>query len=52
MSRSLHIRMARVFLAQAKAFRMHPAWHATLLRWAAHRRRLASLETGQMELFK
>ncbi|XQM33461.1 hypothetical protein DFLDMN_000271 [Cupriavidus sp. H19C3] len=31
--------MARVFLAQARAARRHPAWHAKLLSWAAARRR-------------
>ncbi|WP_454056075.1 hypothetical protein [Cupriavidus sp. Marseille-Q8015] len=30
--------MARVYLAQARAARRHPAWHAKLLSWAAARR--------------
>ncbi|VVE85170.1 hypothetical protein PSP31121_05114 [Pandoraea sputorum] len=45
------IRMARVYLAQARQFRMHSAFHATLLAWAAARRRKAMNATGQMELF-
>ena len=36
------IYMARVYLAQARASRRHPGWHATLLRWAAQHRRAAA----------
>ena len=36
------IHMARVYLAQARASRRHPGWHATLLRWAAQHRRAAA----------
>ena len=44
--------MARVFLAQARARRHQPAFHATLLRWAAERR-LASMQPQQQpELFQ
>jgi hypothetical protein len=39
-----HVYMARVFLAQARHSRQHAAWHATLLNWAACRRRRASGE--------
>lgn len=39
--RALHVHMARVFLAQARASRRHVGWHCTLLAWAAHRRKLA-----------
>jgi hypothetical protein len=43
--------MARVYLAQARVNRHRPAWHATLLRWAASRR-LASMKPKQQpELF-
>jgi hypothetical protein len=37
-----HIRMARSFLAQAQHSRQHPPWHASLLAWAANRRRMAA----------
>lgn len=50
-SREMHIHMARVLLAQARVSRRHPAWHATLLRWAADRRRRAAQCTRQGELF-
>jgi len=33
--------MARVYLAQARVQRHRPAWHATLLRWAAGHRAAA-----------
>lgn len=55
--RELHIHMARVFLSQAAVVRqqgIHHGWHATLLRWAAARRRRAmnaSAVAGQLDLF-
>jgi hypothetical protein len=42
--------MARVYLGQARHSRKHPNWHATLLTWAANRRRLAAGEPIQMRL--
>ena len=42
MTREQQIFCARVYLAQARAFRGHPAFHALLLKWAANcRRRVA-----------
>lgn len=47
------IYMARAYLAQARARRHFPAWHATLLRWAAGQRaaamreRLGAAKSGQ-----
>ena len=47
------IHMARAYLAQARARRHFPAWHATLLRWAAKHRaeamreRLGAAKSGQ-----
>jgi hypothetical protein len=41
-SRDLCVHMARVFLAQCRHVRRHNAWHATLLVWAAERRRRAA----------
>lgn len=41
------IHMARVYLAQARASRRHPGWHATLLRWAAQHRRAAAKARGK-----
>ncbi|HDR9834247.1 TPA: hypothetical protein QDC51_000999 [Burkholderia multivorans] len=52
--RQMHIHMARVFLSQARAARRHSGWHATLLRWAANRRLMATQnqpEPVQAELF-
>jgi hypothetical protein len=40
--RERHIHAARVYLAQARAFRRHGAFHALLLTWAANRRRRAA----------
>lgn len=34
-----HKHMARVFIEQARAFALHPGYAATLLEWAASRRR-------------
>jgi hypothetical protein len=53
-TRETHIHMARVFIAAARANRHHPAWHATLMKWAAQRRTRAArwLKPGQQgELF-
>lgn len=50
MTRERHIHMARVYINQARHSRNHPNWHATLLTWAANRRRLASGEPIQMRL--
>jgi hypothetical protein len=44
MNHAAQIYMARVLLAQARHSRQHPAWHATLLQWAAMRRRRAAGE--------
>jgi hypothetical protein len=54
--RATHIHMARVFLAQARHVRPYPqhsGWRATLLLWAANRRRAAQSkqEPEQGELF-
>ncbi|BCF96588.1 hypothetical protein PPGU19_011570 [Paraburkholderia sp. PGU19] len=53
--RDWHIHMARIHLMHARASRRHPAWHATLLQWAARRRRAAQQPTligrGQGALF-
>ncbi|WP_321953154.1 hypothetical protein [Paraburkholderia bannensis] len=52
--RELHIHMARVHLMHARVSRHHPAWHATLLRWAAERRNRATKKTeepAQLDLF-
>ena len=35
--------MARVYLAQARNFRRHRGFHATLLDWAAKRRAMAAV---------
>lgn len=45
--------MARVYLAQARNFRRHRGFHATLLDWAAKRRAMASAISlpGQGDLF-
>ena len=43
-SREWHLHCARVYLAQARAFRRHAAFHATLLRWVANQRRRAAGE--------
>lgn len=43
--------MARVYLAQARTQRHRPAWHATLLQWAANVRRAAE-QIKQKELFQ
>jgi hypothetical protein len=56
-ARERHMRCARVYLAQARAFRRHAAFHATLLRWAANQRRRAAGEPrlgglGQGVLFE
>jgi hypothetical protein len=57
-TREEHIYTARVYLAQARAFRRHDAFHAQLLTWAANQRRRASVEPlltgahGQRELFE
>jgi len=39
--------MARVYLAQARANRHHPNWHAILLSWAAQRRKQAAIRITQ-----
>jgi len=49
--KSTHIMMARVFLGQARHFRRHKSFHATLLQWAANRRNLAMQQWAQLELF-
>jgi len=51
--RETNIYMARVYLAQARLSRQHSNWHATLMRWAANRRRMAFHKNGnrQMEMF-
>jgi hypothetical protein len=52
--RELHIHMARIHLFHARVSRHHPAWHATLLRWAAERRRRATQKPEmheQLDLF-
>lgn len=55
--RDLHIHMARAFLHQALVVRqqgIHHGWHATLLRWAAARRRRAmkpAVAAEQLDLF-
>lgn len=41
MSRANHIHMAKVFISQARHFRRHGNFHATLLGWAANRRKEA-----------
>lgn len=46
-----HKYMARVFIAQARSFRQHPGFPATLLSWAAERRRRARMRRVQLELF-
>jgi hypothetical protein len=57
-TREQHIHIARVYLAQARAFRRHGGFHAQLLKWAANRRRraagepLVSAAKGQGELFQ
>jgi hypothetical protein len=57
-TRAQHVHAARVYLAQARAFRRHGGFHALLLKWAANRRRRAAGEprltaaTGQGELFE
>lgn len=55
-SRAMHIHMACAFLHQAAVVRLqgiHHGWHATLLRWAAERRRRAMSESepAQGDLF-
>lgn len=45
--RDWHVHMARCFLAQAAHIRRYPqhsGWHATLLSWAASRRRRAAVK--------
>lgn len=42
--RERHLHAARVFLAQAQAFRRHSKFHTVLLTWAANERRRASGE--------
>ncbi len=46
--------LARIYIAQARAFRRHPGFHATLMTWAAERRRRAAqaaVKNKQLELF-
>lgn len=40
-SRDTELHMARVYLAQARAQRVHRGWAASLLTWAGERRRAA-----------
>ena len=49
MTRADHIRMARVYLAEAQRT-CHRQWAFVLLAWAAARRRLAATSTHQMQL--
>lgn len=50
--KEIHIYMARIYLAQARQFRRHGNWHATLLLWAANRRKMATeYQPMQAELF-
>lgn len=42
--------LARVYLAQARARRHQPAFHATLLQWAANARRRAMLGNAGAQL--
>lgn len=49
--RQLDIRCARVYIAQARAFRRrHPAFADTLLQWAANARRRAYRANRQLEI--
>ena len=50
--RDLNVYVARVYLAQAKAFRQHANFHAVLLKWAAKARLNAMKATRQFELFE
>lgn len=49
MTRADHIRMARVFLHQARAT-AHRSWKITLLQWAAERRRKAAAVRPEQQL--
>lgn len=49
MTRADHIRMARVYLAEARRTN-HRQWAFVLLTWAANRRRTAISATHQLQL--